>query len=219
MTIPHKQQKASFTINRTIRAFTLLELILGTVIVALVSLSLFQIFSNGIETYKRAQFTTRTYLQMFKVFDALDNDIASAVKFDYSAADPQWVSFLGQATSLRCVIRTNNGLAMVRYEAVHAHGDMNIIRRQVQPLEDVIAHKNPGTGTVLAGKVTDAMGLEFSFGEKSETNPSDKIVFDWRKEWSNRSLPWAVKVSLRFKPYHSGQKPLEFSRIFYLENH
>lgn len=218
MTIQIRRQKVFFTIDRSCKGFTLLEMILGAVVFALVTMSLFQIFFNGLETYKRAQYTSKTYIQMFRVFDALDADIAAAVKFDYSAADPQWASFHGDGTSLRFVIKTPEGLKVVRYGTVPAVGDKDMLVRDIRSLEDALHQRDHGSRQVLTKGLVRSQGFVLTFTEIPDTDSSAKAVLVWKKGWEATSLPIAVKVNLRYGHYQTGQRPLEFNRIFYVEN-
>ncbi len=218
MMIRNKQNKAFSTINVDQHGFTLLEMLLGVVITALVGFSLFQIFANGMNTYQRAQLTAKVYLQMYKVFDALDADIAAIITFDYRAVDPQWKSFHGNATSMHFVRKAKDGLQMVSYAVYDDKSRGDEVRRKINPLVDVLAKQTKDVAGDVVAKYIQDDGFTLTYAQAEPESVNGKVKIRWQNSWEEEHLPIAIAVKIRFKPNQEKQAPVEFSRIFYLEN-
>lgn len=217
MITARRQQEVFFTTKHRKSGWTLLEMILGGVIAALVGLILFQVLVNGVETYKRAQVTARVYIQMYKVFDALDQDLASAIRVNYSAVDPAWQSFSGDEHSMRLVRSSQKGLQEISYDLRSNSDGYYALRRAEQPLLARLRHQPMDLNGIMIAKRLPVDGLEFFFGKKAEGDAREAKL-EWAKSWKSDGLPLAVKVTLKCTQ-DSAHGFSEFNRIFYLPNH
>jgi len=217
MTIQRKHHRAFFTINQKRKGFTVLELILGLVIFALVGFCLFQMLINGVETYKRAAFSSRTYLQMFKAFDTFDQDFGDMFRFDFSNVDPTWLSFSGDASSMQMVVSAHDGIRVIRYKKVD-NGAQVTIKRQSMPLKDFLADRNVQTNGQIVIKNIVNDGFKLSYAKSFPQTPGVKRQLEWQSTWMLPEFPAAVKVEMRLVGFKERQLPIEFTRIYYLEN-
>jgi len=173
------------------RGFTLIEMLIVTVILSVISLAIYSSFASGMRIWKRLSAPSESEDQVV-FFDRLGHDLRNAVKISGTAlsGSEDQVEFLLLADSKAMGIRTVSR-AGYAYEA-----DSGSIKRWLQDYSAMFTGLEPGKRIVLSG-VSQAKFSYYFFKQ-------DEKSYAWIDRWSNVNLPLAVRVELEFDRSHGG---------------
>ena len=96
-------------------AFTLLEVLLGLTIFAVIGVSIYNTFATAIRLNRQADSVTQLYRDGAGTIAQMAKDLESAVAYDFSSSYPEKKMFAGSADSMEFIIPTGKGLAAVKY--------------------------------------------------------------------------------------------------------
>ena len=172
-------------------AFTLIEMLIVTVILSVVSLAIYSTFSSGIRIWKRVS-ASPAYEDQAIFFDRLGHDLRNAVALQaipLMGSDEQ-LEFPVIADSPRMKVRT-----VARTSYVYEPGS-GAIKRWQDDYSAIFTGRQDLTRTVLSG-VADVK-ISYYFFNKDEKE------FAWADRWTQADFPLAVRVELEFDAAHGG---------------
>jgi len=178
--------------------FTLIEILVVTVILSVVSLAIFTTFSNGIKIWKRIN-TGITGEDLFIFCDRLGFDLRNSFKFT-------GIKFFGEEDNLEFP-------AMVNSPRLNAKTVGRVIYEYNPDARILIRKQTDFPGIYSAGEVSPKQSLKdiknakflYYFYDK------EKKEYVWLEEWSRDDLPLAVKMELEFGGQEKNSK---FIRTF-----
>ena len=97
------------------KAFTLIELLLGLGIFAIVASVLYSTFSAGLQTNRRAEKQSHVVKQAGWIFDIIAKDLERSVAFTFSSFDGNLLAFEAQEDRITFIIPSPTGLKRVSY--------------------------------------------------------------------------------------------------------
>jgi hypothetical protein len=96
-------------------AFTLIEFLLAFSIFAVISLTIYAVFFNGIQISRKSQSLGDSLSEMQWSFSTIASDLENMVSYTMSDAEEKHPSFLGNSTGFTFWIATSDGLRRVKY--------------------------------------------------------------------------------------------------------
>jgi general secretion pathway protein J len=196
--------------------FTLMEMIVGLVLLGLMSLALFSAMRMGVQSWERAETKSQRVVDLRIVEGVLRREIGKAYPLRVGLANENKIAFEGDSRGLRFLSAlpahfTTGGLSWISLETVNSSDPENrdtrnlVLRYTVLdgPSQDFSPLDKATDQTVL---LRDLESVEFDFyGQESETAEPT-----WRRDWSaSARLPSLVKLNLTFR---SGSGP----RVLYI---
>ena len=99
------------------RGFTLIELIVGLAIFAVIALTLYSTFAQGINLNRRARHADNMCREIRWALETIALDLENMVEYQYVDATTGEArgSFTGDETSLSFILPTDSGLKKIRY--------------------------------------------------------------------------------------------------------
>jgi len=214
-------------------AFTLIELLLGLTIFALISATAYSVFSGGIKLSNRADKHNLVYREANMAFDLMALDIKNAVNYNFTNSDPEKSPFVGEEHFISFLHATEDGLKVISYHLITPQFDsiyrtiiegayrrnidivtgsistdrVNYLIREEQMLIDYL---NEGIDDkkdieVIATKVR-ARGLRFRFGYMID---EEAQAVEYREQWDNPFVPSSIKIEMDF--VNEREKNLSFT--------
>ena len=96
--------------------FTLVELLLGAVVLSMIVLSVYSTLFAGMRLGKRLGGATAEGTgEMFRVFSVMTRELENACGYDFAASYPGQFSFVGERRSMVFLVAGEGGLRAVRY--------------------------------------------------------------------------------------------------------
>jgi len=191
-------------VNRTVTAFTLIEVLLSISLVALLGLAVYVCLNSGLQIWQRAN-TPYIGEDVNIFFEKLAVDIRNS--FPYKG-----IAFSGTATGFQCasIITTASqspGLQRGVGEVSYFYDQENkAVIREKRNLS-VIFREKGGVSQEVLGKVTEALFQYYYY------DPRAKEYF-WVDEWpQDRGTPLAVAVRLGIT---YGSKSYTFSKVIFI---
>jgi len=213
--------------EKIIRGFTLLELLLATVLYSFIALVVYNIFTTGIRINAKSSREFAVCREARLAFELMAREIENSFSYDLSGSYPGQVSFFGSSSALRFFLPSKDGIQCVEYFlGLPDFGirTQTVIGQRTDHLKRVIANsrqedlrqflirrQKPFAACFLPGSKGDeeiiASGvirgtLKFSyssaFNEQLSGNESG-LPMDWKDRWEDTSLPVAVKVEMKFQ--------------------
>ena len=208
------------------RGFTLVELIVGLSIFAIIALSLYSTFSQGIRLNRRVSQTEDMYREIRWAMETLALDLENAAEYQY--ADPMTGEeariFLGNEKSLSFIVPTDSGLKKVQYylqspeeSSIHqvfvnesSRKNAQIITqyeetaeradflmREETALFNLNQSSDKAAGDVeILSQYVQKGNLHFFYAYRNEDSSGDTI--DWQTQWSAPHNPAGVRVQIVF---------------------
>jgi len=115
--------------------FTLVELLLGLAISAIIGLSVYNMFWSAMKLDDKMRRIHDTYTEVLMADQALSRDLENAISLDMSGSYPDAVIFDGQSQEFSFLTQTSNGIKRVRYYSGLMDGSTakSMIGRVVNP--------------------------------------------------------------------------------------
>jgi len=225
------------------KAFTLIELLLGLAIGAIISLSVYNMFWSSVKLDDRMRRTHDIYMELLLADQALSHDLENAITLDFSANYPDAIVFDGDAQGFSFLTQTPKGIKHVHYYIGQPGDDplyKAMIGRVVNPLSS--SENNPNnppveflfrqesnmadwlngtsdqtsTQVVAAGIKKDSFDCRYApFSKELHKNGETALVY--KDSWQDaKSLPMAVSCSFVLYDVNNPQANLMFKRDIFL---
>jgi len=196
-------------------AFTLIELLIATVIFSLVILSLYSAFQVGLSSYRRLDYTCNTFQTARLLFNRLELDLKNALIYNSDNS-----MFRGSASGLDFISsidsydkdNINTDICRVRYD----FNDTTLKRRCLYAMQAL------SDGFELAADELSNDVKRISFSYAFATGNPD-TPYEWQEYWPKQGeeaqeagLPLAVKIKLSLieKDINKNESGvIDFSRI------
>ena len=171
------------------KGFTLIEVLVGLIIFALISVSLYNSFHIALKLKERSLDTNKVFREARWTMAQLDGDLENAVWYDFSGSYEEKSSFTGNENEICFVIHTPEGLKVVWYYLKSNSSGTKLLCRMASDFGHFLEltqknlEKEKDQGVVLSDAVT---GLKFSYSQKNGGG--------WENTWGNKKeIPGAVK--------------------------
>ena len=215
---------------RSKKSFTLIELLLGLSIFAIIGSLIYSTYSAGIRVSRKAERDGDVFREVRWTYDLMERDLENAIFFDFSSSYEGRVSFSGSSNQFTCFIGSDQGIRVVTYalmmpdfgevettivnettqgnvdilESVTEEGNSQyLVRKEISLLEylqDSEERVEDSVEIIATHIQQGGMALEYA----SRQEESQEIV--WQGSWSNNALPPAVQIELTFVAPARSQK-------------
>ena len=220
--------------------FSLIELILGLGLAAVMGVSVFMVYANAVRLDAYSKGLSENIFRTFMTFKVIENDLGRVASYRYrvQGSDSEEFAFVGQEGRLAFVARTPHGLNWVEYftqeDAQQAIVQSTALGRRYerntdQTLERAVSEQKGQrlmrqeiafNGMPPAGDVKDeaqvltrgiaAGGMTFYYGKVSGNSG---LV--WSDSWEGSTLPAAIRVEARMRNDRSGRMS-QYSKVVLL---
>jgi prepilin-type N-terminal cleavage/methylation domain-containing protein len=225
------------------KGFTLVELLLGLMICAIIGLSIYNMFWSALKFDDKMRRVHDNYMEVLMADQGLAHDLENAVKLDFSASYPEEVIFDGQKTELSFLTQTPRGIKRVRYYSGLPNEDpatRSMIGRVTNPSNKITAYSNgslpveflmrqessladwlnetandTSTQIVAAGLKKDSFNCRYApFVKDLHTSGAAGIVY--ADTWDDKDLPLAVSCDFTLYDPKKPEEGLMFKRDIFL---
>jgi len=223
-----------------IKGFTLVELILGLAIAAIIGLCVYNMFWQAMKLDDKMRHVHENYMEVLMADQAFSHDLENAITLDFSASYPDSVIFDGQKTEFSFLTQTPKGIKRVRYYSGlldqngvtktmigrvtnpsnnMAKGPLPVefLLRQESSLADWLNETTDETSTqiVAAGLKKESFNCLYApFVKDLHTSGSKGI--DYKDSWDSKGLPLAVSCNFILYDPKNPQEGLMFKRDIFL---
>ncbi len=181
--------------RRINKAFTLVELLVTMVIMGVISLAIYSVFSNGTKIYTRIK-AKQTREDVNILFDKFNHDLRNSFKFEginFSGGYDN-VKFASFVSSRQFNNRINIGQVTYIYDSVAGQ-----LRRQTGDYSDLYKNNFMNNGSVV---LTGISALKFSYYRYDDETKD----YSWVEKWAENELPLAVRMDLELKGINDKEK-------------
>ena len=166
------------------------------------------------------------YHQMRLTLDLISNELENAVFYDFTSSYPEKTAFEGEEDLITFLLATGKGLKVVRYYLASPEGgrvhkvmvgarharnvDTTVdYREQEMSLRDLVREEwdfpeylsgviaQDHAAEVIATNIREN-SLEFSYGYADEQSGQADHAYEWRRAWTEKSLPFLVRLKMDF---------------------
>jgi len=222
-----------------LKAFSLVELLLGLSIASIIALSVYSTFSAGILLNARSRQQNELFRDARWSLRLIAKELNNAVRYDFTNSYPNKFSFNGSKHELSFVLGSDDGLKVIRYflippeeSVIHKilignttsknvtvvsqsqeYQRVQYLIREEKLFIDFLADDNTDTADqeIISMHVKEN-GLRFFYNDiENETGgPSDTSQF------SSNSIPAHVRLEIDFLPATANSNPLTLTRDIYI---
>ena len=222
------------------KGFTLVELLLGLAIAAIIGTSIYNMFWSAMKLDDKLRHVHDSYMELLMADLGLTHDLENAVNLDFSASYRDAVIFDGQKDEFSFLTQTPRGIKRVLYYsglfdagtvAKRMIGRVTnpsmINSRESLPVEFLLRQEsslsdwlNEGTNDtsvqiVAAGLKKESFNCQYApFMKDLHTGGSKAIVY--KDSWDDKGLPMAVSCSFILYDTQKPQEGLMFKRDIFL---
>ena len=226
-----------------IKGFTLVELLLGLVIGAIIGLCVYNMFWSAMKLDDKMRHVHDTYMEVLMADQGLTHDLENAIKLDFSASFPGTVVFDGQKTELSFLTQTPRGIKHVHYYSGLPNQDpfiktmigrvtnpsnkttdqssgsspVEFLMRQESSLADWLNENSNETSTqiVAAGLKKGSFNCQYApFVKDLHKSGAQGIVYT--DTWDEKGLPLAVSCNFTLYDPKKPEEGLIFKRDIFL---
>lgn len=226
-----------------LKGFTLVELLLGLAISAIIGVSIYSVFWSALKLDDRMRSIHENYMELLMADQVLTLDLGNAVSLDFSNSYPDAVIFDGQKTGFAFLTQTPKGIKRVRYYSglpdqgylsktmigrvinpstrvtAYSKGSLPIVflLRQESSLADWLNETTNDTSIqiAVAGLNKGSFNCQYApFVKNLHTIGSQGIVY--KDSWDDKGLPLAVSCSFTLYDPKNHKEGLLFKRDIFL---
>ena len=176
------------------RGFSLVELIIVSSLLAVVSLAVFSVFSAGLKIYQRAQSYEGRKANILIFLEKMERDLRNT--FDCSAinfvGDPEKISFPGMVKKVDAAGVESLSVSRITY---YFDASKEALLKEETAFSNTNAEKSYGPGITAAGEGFSASGVNFSYCYFE----ADAKSYSWKDSADGGMAPAAVKIEALFK--------------------
>ena len=201
------------------RGFTLIEILLTVMIVALIGGSLYAVFAAGFKLDHRIKQSFIDLDESRFIIEQMERDLGRAVFYDFRGSFPEQKAFLDNGVALIFIIDDGRQLRWVRYHVgLEQKGKVESTQLGVTTSRNVAASNINTTEKSLQALVRDEGDLSGLFIPDQEPQPDKSEVLthriadkgwdlsyapavtaqakvEWRSDWKEDYLPGAVRLN------------------------
>ena len=223
--------------------FTLVELILGLLITALIGTCVYSMFWSAVRLDDKMRHVQDNYMEVLMADQGLTHDLENAVSLDYSGPYPDAVIFDGQKNDFSFLTQTPKGIKRVRYySGLSGQGPVTrtMIGRVVNPSNrmtnyaqaslpiEFLMRQESSLADWLNGTLTDTTVQIVGAGLKKgsfncqyapfvkDLHKSGSQAIDYKDTWNDKGLPMAVSCSFVLFDPKKPQEGIMFKRDIFL---
>ncbi len=208
------------TKDRRLKAFTLIELLLGLTIFSMIALIIYGTFSGGLLINERSEGQGEVTRESKISLELMAKELENMVPYDFSVSSAEETAFKGEENKISFIVPTDNGLKRISYYLLSPEQrqikttvmgktykkNVSVITKQeetsrlkylVREEADFKSSGNSSQDTqieILATHVTED-GLRFSYAY-IEDETSQEIT--WKNEWKLQDIPLSVRIEINF---------------------
>ncbi len=223
--------------------FTLVELLLGLAIGAIIGASVYNMFWVGLKLDDKMRRVHDNYMEVLMADQGLTHDLENAVNLDFSASYPDVQIFDGQKTGFSFLTQTPKGIRRVRYysglldqgtitktmigRVVNPSSKITTYSKQSLPIEFLLRQESSladwlnetsydtSSQIVAAGLKKGSFNCQYApFDKDLHTTGSQGIIY--KDSWDDKGLPLAVSCRFILYDPKNIQKGLMFKRDIFL---
>jgi prepilin-type N-terminal cleavage/methylation domain-containing protein len=225
------------------KGFTLVELLLGLAIAAIIGTSVYNMFWSSMKLDDKLRRIHDNYTEVLMADQALTHDLENAVNLDLTTSYPDAVVFDGQKTEFSFLTQTPSGIKRVRYysglwdqdsltkamigRVVNPSNSSGAFSKESQPVEFLLrqesslsdwlndAKNNSFIQIVAAGIKKESFNCQYApFVKNLHTAGSTGIAYT--DTWDEKKLPFSVSCSFILYDPKKPEGGLMFKRDIYL---
>lgn len=210
-----------------LKAFTLIELLLGLSLFAVIGLVVYSTFASGIRLSRSFDAENDAYREVRMTFELLSKELENAVAYDFSGSYPDLKALKGEQNKIMFLSADHDQLKFIEYSLnkptdariyqtiigkVYSKNVSLTLKDQLNQRINYLIREEHGFADYLKNNSrrdsdfeiisTHIMegSLKFSFGY---FEGQDAKELSWQNEWNEQILPKAVKVEADFLIEHS----------------
>lgn len=219
-------------------AFTLIEMLLGIIIFAVISAVLYNTFWIGLKVDRASNDINRSLYEIKTAFELAANDLENLFLYDFSASYPAKTSFIGSSNTMSFLTASSGKLQRVYYYTAIPDGSRTsqlIIGQRTDkqskaPLEFLLRHEegmieslkesnhNKSAGEVVAAGIKKG-SFKINYGQLKRNSSGYIIIpkeIEWLNEWKKNLIPDALRLEAVLFNIKNPQEGLSLTREFYL---
>jgi len=224
------------------RAFSLVELLLGLAIAAIIGLCVYNMFWSAMKLDDKMRRVHESYLEILMADHGLTHDLENAINLDFSASYQGAKIFDGQSKEFSFLEQTAHGIKRVRYYSGLWSGDnfvksmigrvtnpsgitdyskealpIEFLLRQEMSLSDWLNETTNDTHTqvVANGLKKGSFNCQYAPLVKNLHNLGSKEII-YKDTWDDKGLPMSVSCSFILYDPKRTQEGLMFKRDLFL---
>jgi prepilin-type N-terminal cleavage/methylation domain-containing protein len=225
------------------KGFTLVELILGLAITAIIGLSVYNVFWSSMKLDDRLRRMHDSYMEVLIADQSMARDLENIVTLNLSASYPDRQMFEGHKNGFEFLTATSKGIKHVRYysgmvdwgrttktiigQRVSHMSSMTFFNSNALPIEFLLreettlsdwANQNKGepfVQIIAAGLKKDTFHCQYAPPVKDLNIKSTKAIA-FSDNWNKPGLPFAVSCNFAIYDAKQPELNLTFKRDMYL---
>jgi prepilin-type N-terminal cleavage/methylation domain-containing protein len=215
------------------KGFTLVELLLGLAIGAIIGVSVYNMFWSAVKLDNKMRRVHDEFMEVLMADQAMARDLENAINLDFSASYPGAIVFNGQKSEFSFLTQTPKGIKHVRYysgsrdmgtasktmigSVVNRSNPIEFLLRQESSLADWLNETTTGTSTqvVAVGLKKGSFNCQYApYVKDLHISGSKGIVY--KDTWDDKGLPLAVSCNFILYDPKKPEVGLMFKRDIFL---
>lgn len=216
-------------------AFTLIELLLGLSIFALIALSVYSVFWGGMRLTRKAQRQNPVYREMRLTMDLMSRELENMVNYDFTGSYPDKFAVMGANKEVTFILDSDDGLKAVSYfliapdygsihktiigntysknvtvttKSIKSTPVQYLVRREAL-FSDYLSGNQEDVQTEVISTHIKKNGLRISYKNLIEVD--GVLESSWGSSWEFPHVPGHVRVELDFVSEHGNGGELTFT--------
>ena len=212
--------------------FTLLELLLGLSIFAVIAVCVYGTFSNGIQLSRRAQYDNKIYHDVQLSIGLMANELENMVGYDFSNSYKDRSSVVGEEDRITFILPTQLGLRVISYyidspPKANIHKTIigqtysknvktvlyseerlkteDLFRKERSFADYLNSDEDKNAEVEVVATNIKANGLKFSYGYL-EGEDTKKIL--WKNTWAYNYIPSDIRIAMDFVSENAKNKTI-----------
>lgn len=220
-----------------IKGFTLIEVLLGLIIFAIIGLSAYNVFWMGMKVDHKANGINRSYVELKAALDLVSKDLENAFVYDLSASYPKELFFRGGPDQMAFLSVIKDEIKSVRYyldlpdwgrvtrtivgrhvKDLKQEIPIQFLMRQEISLPEYLSKKTQvPEGEIIVAAVKKS-GLKLAYGilQKNSKDKDQLKKMIWKDSWTQNALPNAVRLEITLYDQANPRTGVIFKREIYL---
>jgi len=224
-------------------AFTLIEVLLGLTIFAIIALSLYNTFASGLLLERRSKTLGRVYREATWSLNRMAEDLENMLPYNFAGSYPEKTAFSGDEKKTTFLLGSNEGLKVVSYyiqtpETATIHkviigertkrnkaitvrkeereARVAFLVREERSLTDYlqsVVQSQDEDVEIMSSRIKEG-GLSFQYAYKEGQESTAEI--EWKSTWKGKEIPAGVRIQMIFLSMDKSNKPVSFERTVFI---